>query len=98
MGFQKIIEEKQSLEKLKIADLFKKIGMLIMSTVGGSSGVLYGGTYISISMGLRLLKLNQITIDWINYFSIARAKGNIQNMDGLGEDLEHVFGNNGNYQ
>lgn len=35
-----------------------------------------------ISMELRLLKLNQITMGWINYFGIAKAKGNIQNIEG----------------
>ena len=35
-----------------------------------------------ISMELRLFKLNQITMGWINYFGIAKAKGNIQNIEG----------------
>ena len=34
-----------------------------------------------ISMELRLLKLNQITMGWINYFGIAKAKANIQNIE-----------------
>jgi dihydroxyacetone kinase-like protein len=29
--------------------MFKKIGMLVMSTVGGSSGVLYGSAYLAAS-------------------------------------------------
>ncbi|GMQ57939.1 dihydroxyacetone kinase subunit DhaL [Vallitalea sediminicola] len=47
MGFQKLVENKELLLSLKLSDMFKKIGMLIMSTVGGSSGVLYGSAYIS---------------------------------------------------
>ncbi len=46
MGFQKLISSKSELEKLDFNQMFKKIGMLIMSTVGGSSGVLYGSAYI----------------------------------------------------
>ncbi|MFA6505917.1 MAG: dihydroxyacetone kinase subunit DhaL [Treponemataceae bacterium] len=46
MGFQKLVESRAELEALPLGDLFKKIGMLIMSTVGGSSGVLYGSAYI----------------------------------------------------
>lgn len=34
-----------------------------------------------ISMEYRLSRLNQITIGWINYFGIAKAKGNIQNIE-----------------
>ncbi|GMQ63186.1 dihydroxyacetone kinase subunit DhaL [Vallitalea maricola] len=47
MGFQKLVENKELLLSLKLGDMFKKIGMLIMSTVGGSSGVLYGSAFIS---------------------------------------------------
>ncbi|MGL5381523.1 group II intron reverse transcriptase/maturase [Clostridium sp.] len=35
-----------------------------------------------ISMELRLLKLNQIIVGWINYFGIAKAKGHIQKIEG----------------
>ena len=34
-----------------------------------------------ISMGWRLLKLNQILVGWINYFGIAKAKSNIENLE-----------------
>ncbi len=46
MGFQKLIASKDELETLALGKMFKKIGMLVMSTVGGSSGVLYGSAYI----------------------------------------------------
>lgn len=49
MGFQKLVENKEELAAMKLSDMFKKIGMLIMSTVGGSSGVLYGSAYIGAS-------------------------------------------------
>lgn len=47
MGFQKIVESKDELIQLSLNALFKKIGMIMMSTIGGSSGVLYGSGYIS---------------------------------------------------
>lgn len=47
MGFQKLMENKDALSQLTISDCFKKIGLLMMSNVGGSSGVLYGGAYIA---------------------------------------------------
>lgn len=49
MGFQKLLENKQQLGELSFDMMFQKIGMLIMSTVGGSSGVLYGSAYIKAS-------------------------------------------------
>lgn len=49
MGFRKLLENRAELEKLPLGDMFKKIGMLIMSAVGGSSGVLYGSAYIAAS-------------------------------------------------
>lgn len=49
MGFQKLVENKEELAAMKLNEMFKKIGMLIMSTVGGSSGVLYGSAYIGAS-------------------------------------------------
>lgn len=47
MGFQKLLENRTELETLPLGELFKKIGMTIMSGVGGSSGVLYGSAYIA---------------------------------------------------
>lgn len=46
MGFEKLLEKKETLEKMNLSDMFKKIGMILMSTIGGSSGALYGGAYI----------------------------------------------------
>ena len=47
MGFDKILSSKTELENLKINELLKKTGMLMMATVGGSSGALYGSAYIN---------------------------------------------------
>jgi len=49
MGFRKLVDNRAELEILPIGELFKKLGMLIMSAVGGSSGVLYGSAYIKAS-------------------------------------------------
>jgi dihydroxyacetone kinase-like protein len=49
MGFQKLVSSRETLEALSLKDMFKKIGMMIMSTVGGSAGVLYGSAYIKAS-------------------------------------------------
>ncbi|MCX7842579.1 MAG: dihydroxyacetone kinase subunit DhaL [Clostridia bacterium] len=49
MGFQKLLECKEELASMRLNEMFKKIGMLIMTTVGGSSGVLYGSAYINAS-------------------------------------------------
>ncbi|SDJ87858.1 dihydroxyacetone kinase subunit DhaL [Natronincola ferrireducens] len=46
MGFEKLVETKEELATMDLGPLFQKIGMLLMSTVGGSSGVLYGSAYI----------------------------------------------------
>lgn len=52
MGFQKVVENKIEFETLTPSDLFMKIGMTLMSTIGGSSGVLYGSGYISAAKTL----------------------------------------------
>lgn len=49
MGFQKLVSSRETLVGLSLKDMFKKIGMMIMSTVGGSAGVLYGSAYIKAS-------------------------------------------------
>lgn len=49
LGFEEIIKQSEDLIKLDIQDLFKKISMILMSKIGGSSGVLYGGAYMAAS-------------------------------------------------
>lgn len=53
MGFNKILESKAELENLKMGELLKQVGMIMMSTVGGSSGVLYGSAYINAGKKLK---------------------------------------------
>lgn len=52
MGFQKLVENKEQLASMKLSEMFQKIGMLIMTTVGGSSGVLYGSAYINAAKAI----------------------------------------------
>lgn len=49
MGFEKIVEARNSLEGCDFGDLFKKIGMIMMTVIGGSGGVLYGSAYMAAS-------------------------------------------------
>ena len=53
MGFEKLLASKDALLPLDIVNLFKKIGMLVMNTIGGSSGVLYGSMYIGAAKALK---------------------------------------------
>lgn len=47
MGFEKLVSESDELAKLPVPDMLKKVGMTMMSTIGGSSGALYGSAYIA---------------------------------------------------
>ena len=51
-GFRKLVEMRDELAGLPLNALFQKIGMTMMATIGGSSGVLYGGAYIAAGKGL----------------------------------------------
>lgn len=51
-GYQKIVSMEDKLRTLALNELFKTVGMSLMSTVGGSSGVLYGDAFITASKTL----------------------------------------------
>ncbi|MGB7604097.1 MAG: dihydroxyacetone kinase subunit DhaL [Lutisporaceae bacterium] len=53
MGFEKIVEAAPELETMSLFEEFKKIGMIMMSVIGGSSGVLYGSAYIGAAKVLK---------------------------------------------
>lgn len=53
MGFQKIVESINELKDLDLSSLLQKIGMIMMTTIGGSSGVLYGSGYIKAAKELK---------------------------------------------
>ncbi|MEM1485845.1 dihydroxyacetone kinase subunit DhaL [Oscillospiraceae bacterium PP1C4] len=46
-GFLKLVDIADELSQMSISDMLKKIGMTLMSAVGGSSGVLYGSAYLA---------------------------------------------------
>lgn len=48
MGFEALVNISGELETLSLPELFKKIGMTLMSVVGGSSGILYGSAYLAM--------------------------------------------------
>lgn len=52
MGFGHLVAAGDEMETLPMDGVFKKIGMLMMSKVGGSSGVLYGGAYMAAAKAL----------------------------------------------
>lgn len=52
-GFQKLIAMQKELKEMKLAPMLKKIGMTLMSAIGGSSGVLYGSGYLAASKALK---------------------------------------------
>lgn len=49
LGFEKLVEQKAELETMLLSEMFKRIAMILMSNVGGSSGVLYGSAYLQAS-------------------------------------------------
>jgi len=49
MGFDKLLEQKKALKEMSLTAMFKKIAIILMSTIGGSSGVLYGSAYLKAS-------------------------------------------------
>ena len=52
-GFSHVIEKINPDEEINISDSLKKIGMVIVSTVGGASGPLYGSAFLKASMATR---------------------------------------------
>lgn len=53
MGFEKLVEAIPELEKMSLFEEFKKIGIIMMSVIGGSSGVLYGSAYMGAAKVLK---------------------------------------------
>jgi len=49
MGFMALSGMHDELANMEFSDMLKKIGMTVMSVVGGSSGVLYGSAYIAMA-------------------------------------------------
>lgn len=52
MGFENLVAAGEEMKKMPIDGVFKKIGMLMMSKIGGSSGILYGGAYMAAAKAM----------------------------------------------
>lgn len=53
MGFEKLVEVAEELEQKSVFEEFKQIGTIMMSVIGGSSGVLYGSAYLAAAKVLK---------------------------------------------
>lgn len=53
MGFESLVENIDRLEAMNLFDEFKEIGKIMMSVIGGSSGVLYGSAYLAAAKVLK---------------------------------------------
>ena len=51
-GFTKLMEMEEQLREVSLAELFKKAAMTIMSSVGGSSGILYASAYLKAAVAV----------------------------------------------
>lgn len=45
-GFQEVVLQKERIKDLPLKDIYKSVGMILLSKVGGASGVLYGCAYL----------------------------------------------------
>ena len=52
MGFESLVQQAERLEEMKLSEQFREIGRIMMSVIGGSSGILYGSAYIAASKPL----------------------------------------------
>ncbi len=53
IGFGDLLKNSEKYKDLPMDQLFKNIGMTMMSKIGGSSGVLYGGAYLAAAKTLK---------------------------------------------
>ena len=68
-GFSKLAELAPQLAELSVSDMYKQMGMTMMSTIGGSSGVLYGSAYIAAAK----VTVDIDTIDVHSLFPVLEA-------------------------
>ncbi len=52
-GFSEIIKKRDSLAKMDAGDMIRNLGMILVSTVGGASGPLYGTAFMKAGMFLK---------------------------------------------
>lgn len=52
-GFSEVKTQIETLKTLKVSELFSKIGMILLTKVGGASGAIYGTAFMSAGMSLK---------------------------------------------
>lgn len=52
VGFSKLVEAAGELEDMKFSAMFKKIALIMMNSIGGSSGILYGSGYLKAAIAV----------------------------------------------
>ena len=52
-GFSEVIKKRDSLAMMDAGDMIKNLGMILVSTVGGASGPLYGTAFMKAGMFLK---------------------------------------------
>ena len=57
MGFEKLMDMADKLADLSLFEAFKQISMTMMSTIGGSGGVLYGSAYMEAAKAAKDLSV-----------------------------------------
>jgi dihydroxyacetone kinase-like protein len=57
-GLDALVQQKEDLAKLDLVPVLQKIGMTLMSTMGGASGSLFGTLFVSMSKAARDQELN----------------------------------------
>lgn len=70
IGFQKLVEKTGEWKQMNFQELFQNIAMVLMSAMGGSSGVLYGSAYLKSSMLMKDKEImdemlfGEMLLDW----------------------------------
>lgn len=82
-GLAAVMAHSDELEKLEWQAALQKIGMTVMSTIGGASGSLYGTFFIAMAKALQDQPLNRDTFP--NVFSAAVEAMKLRGKAGKGE-------------
>lgn len=80
-GFNKLVAISEELENLSISDMFKKIGVTLMSSIGGSSGVLYGSAYLAAANATKtveVISLNDLRDILEAMMNAIMSRGNVK--------------------
>ena len=73
IGFQKLVEKTGEWKQMNFQELFQNIAMVLMSAMGGSSGVLYGSAYLKSSMLMKDKEIMDEMLFWRNALGLGRG-------------------------